>query len=91
MTVISVGIGAAFSHVPDAMKSSIPLGELAGVGLLIFFGIRTLRDGMNASEGPSTAEEEMADAKDAVMKVIDEGTSMLYLFWASIEGQLFST
>lgn len=30
MTIISVGIGAAFSRVPDALKTSIPVGEMAG-------------------------------------------------------------
>lgn len=43
MTIISVGIGAVFSRVPDALKSSIPVGELAGVALLVFFGIKSLR------------------------------------------------
>lgn len=43
MTIISVGIGAIFSRVPDALKSSIPVGELAGVALLVFFGIKALR------------------------------------------------
>ncbi len=43
MTVISVGIGAIFSRVPDALRSSIPIGELAGVALLVFFGVKALR------------------------------------------------
>lgn len=43
MTVISVSIGAIFSRVPDALKSSIPVGELAGIALLVFFGVKTLR------------------------------------------------
>lgn len=43
MTIISVGIGAVFSRVPDALKSSIPVGELAGIALLVFFGIKALR------------------------------------------------
>lgn len=43
MTVISVGIGAACSKVPDALKSSVPIGEIAGVILLVVFGIRALR------------------------------------------------
>lgn len=42
MTLISVGIGAAFSKVPDALKSSLPVGEMAGVALLVFFGIKAL-------------------------------------------------
>lgn len=43
MTVISVGIGAIFSRVPDALKSSLPIGEIAGVGLLVVFGLRSLK------------------------------------------------
>jgi hypothetical protein len=43
MTLISVGIGAAFSKVPDALKSSLPVGEIAGVALLVFFGIKALK------------------------------------------------
>lgn len=66
MTIISVGIGAVFSRVPDALKSSIPLGELAGVALLIFFGIKTLRDGLKAGEDGSVSEEELADAETVV-------------------------
>lgn len=45
MTLISVGIGAAFSKVPDALKSSLPIGEIAGVALLVFFGIKALKVG----------------------------------------------
>eukprot|EP00877_Chromochloris_zofingiensis_P014335 jgi/Chrzof1/9155/Cz03g38020.t1 len=43
MTVISVGIGAAFARVPEALKSSIPIGEIAGVALLVFFGWKSLK------------------------------------------------
>lgn len=43
MTVISVTIGAVFSKVPDALRSSVPVGEIAGVVLLVFFGLKALR------------------------------------------------
>jgi putative Ca2+/H+ antiporter (TMEM165/GDT1 family) len=43
MTLISVGIGAAFSRVPESLQSSLPVGEIAGVALLVFFGIKALR------------------------------------------------
>jgi threonine dehydratase len=33
MTLISVGIGAAFSKLPESLQSSVPVGELAGVAL----------------------------------------------------------
>ncbi|GAX76488.1 hypothetical protein CEUSTIGMA_g3933.t1 [Chlamydomonas eustigma] len=72
MTVISVGIGAIFSRVPDALKSSVPVGEIAGIALLLFFGVRTLRDGLR-SEETGSADEEMADAEDAVKKAESSG------------------
>lgn len=70
MTVISVGIGAVFSRVPDALRSSIPIGELAGVALLVFFGVKALRDGLARSEdGASASDDELADAESAVQSV----------------------
>lgn len=45
MTLISVGIGAAFSRVPESLQSSLPVGEIAGVALLVFFGIKSLKVG----------------------------------------------
>jgi len=75
MTVISVAIGAVFSRVPDALKSSVPVGELAGIALLIFFGIRALRDGLKADDGEAGggADEEMAEADEAVKEAEQSG------------------
>ncbi|GIL90790.1 hypothetical protein Vretimale_16825 [Volvox reticuliferus] len=70
MTVISVSIGAIFSRVPDALKSSIPVGELAGIALLVFFGVKTLRDGLaQPTDGGSASDDELADAESAVQQV----------------------
>ena len=43
MTAISVGIGYAFRSVPDALKSSLPIGQYLGVTLMVYFGVKTLR------------------------------------------------
>ncbi|PNW71577.1 hypothetical protein CHLRE_16g660000v5 [Chlamydomonas reinhardtii] len=70
MTVISVSIGAIFSRVPDALKSSIPVGELAGIALLVFFGVKTLRDGLKQPEaGASSSDEELSEAETVVQSV----------------------
>lgn len=63
MTVISVGIGAACSKVPDALKSSLPVGELAGIALLVFFGIKAIWQGLKADAATNVADEELADAE----------------------------
>lgn len=71
MTVISVGIGYVFARVPDALKTSLPLGEVAGIALLVFFGFKTLREAYKAPrhEAEDDDEEkggEFADAESAV-------------------------
>ncbi len=60
---------------PDALRSSIPIGEIAGVALLVFFGIKALRDATKA-EAPgeaSGAEEELAGAQEAVAEAETSG------------------
>lgn len=43
MTVISVVIGYAFKSVPDALKSSVPIGRYLSVACMLYFGFRTLQ------------------------------------------------
>ena len=43
MTVISVVIGYGFKSVPDALKSSIPVGHYLSVACLVYFGVKTLK------------------------------------------------
>jgi putative Ca2+/H+ antiporter (TMEM165/GDT1 family) len=67
MTAVSVLIGAACSRVPEALTSSLPVGEVAGTVLLVVFGVRALREAMRAPEdGASAVEEELADAREVV-------------------------
>jgi putative Ca2+/H+ antiporter (TMEM165/GDT1 family) len=67
MTAISVLIGALCSRVPEALRSSLPLGDVAGTLLLVVFGVRALREALKSpEEGPSGVEEELADAREVV-------------------------
>uniref|UniRef100_A0A6U2EHI2 GDT1 family protein n=1 Tax=Chlamydomonas euryale TaxID=1486919 RepID=A0A6U2EHI2_9CHLO len=66
MTLISVQIGVVCSRVPDALTSSIPVGELAGTVLLVVFGIKALREGLRADEQQHHANDEREDAEEAV-------------------------
>lgn len=43
MTIVSVAIGQSFRHVPEFLKSGLPIGEWASVALLVYFGIRTIK------------------------------------------------
>eukprot|EP00879_Flechtneria_rotunda_P002236 GHRR01002423.1.p1 GENE.GHRR01002423.1~~GHRR01002423.1.p1 ORF type:complete len:336 (+),score=116.16 GHRR01002423.1:199-1206(+) len=72
MTLISVGIGAAFSKVPDALRSSLPIGEILGVALLVFFGIKALQSAQAASP-TMNSEDELAAADEAIAEATSSG------------------
>jgi putative Ca2+/H+ antiporter (TMEM165/GDT1 family) len=64
MTIVSVAIGQSFRHVPEFLKSGLPIGEWASVTLLVYFGIRTIKDAWETEEGGEG--EELVGAKDSV-------------------------
>ncbi|KAI8471188.1 MAG: hypothetical protein J3K34DRAFT_417861 [Monoraphidium minutum] len=66
MTVISVAIGVVCSRVPDALMTSLPVGEIAGVALLIAFGLRALKAAFASDGADGGAEEELEDAQAVV-------------------------
>ena len=43
MTVISVAIGYCFKSVPDALKSSVPIGQYLSVACMLYFGVKTIK------------------------------------------------
>jgi len=70
MTVISVAIGRAFQKLPSGLMTTLPLGEWAAVGLLAFFGVRTLKESLEMPKSGSSPEEhgELAEATEVVCK-----------------------
>ncbi|EFN51748.1 hypothetical protein CHLNCDRAFT_27561 [Chlorella variabilis] len=64
MTVISVGIGFAVKRVPTVLESSEVLGQWVGAALLVYFGLRTLKDAWEKTE--EAADDELADAEEEV-------------------------
>ena len=70
MSVISVAIGRAFQQIPSAMTTSLPVGEYLAVALLLFFGVRTLKEALDAPEcdadDAASCGGELADAEEAV-------------------------
>jgi len=64
MTALSVAIGVAFKQVPEVFTSTLPIAEYIAVALLVYFGIRSLKD---AWDMPSESRgEELADATETV-------------------------
>ena len=69
MSVISVVIGRIFQKIPSTLNDSVPIGEYLAVALLLFFGVRTLREALETPEATDDAESgEFADAAEAVTK-----------------------
>jgi len=60
--VISVGIGYVVKRVPTVVESSEVLGQWAGAALLVYFGLRTLKDAWDKTE--EAADDELADAEE---------------------------
>jgi len=68
MSFISVAIGKFFQQIPAAMTTTLPVGEYLAVGLLLFFGVRTLKEALDVDEDGDEEDGELADAQEAVSK-----------------------
>lgn len=69
MSVISVAIGKIFQQIPATVTTSVPVGEYLAIALLLFFGVRTLKEALDTPEATEEDESgELADAAEAVSK-----------------------
>ena len=75
MSVISVVIGRAFQSIPSGFNDSLPLGEYLAVGLLFFFGVRTLKEALDAPDGSGGGAGESGELADAETAVNDYANS----------------
>ncbi|KAI3518492.1 hypothetical protein L1887_07293 [Cichorium endivia] len=73
MTVLSVVIGRIFNSVPAQFQTTLPIGEYAAVTLLMFFGLKAIKDAWdlpssNAKNGEKNGNEldEFAEAEELV-------------------------
>ena len=57
-----MGIGYVVKRVPTVVESSEKLGQWAGAALLLYFGLRTLKDAWD--KGEAEADAELADAEE---------------------------
>ncbi|KAJ7009999.1 hypothetical protein NC653_000649 [Populus alba x Populus x berolinensis] len=81
MTILSVVIGRIFNSVPAQFQTTLPIGEYAAVTLLMFFGLKSIKDAWDlpskdAKTGDKSCPEldEYAEAEELVKeKVILNG------------------
>lgn len=76
MTVVSVGIGSALQYTPSFVATSAPIGEYLAVVLLVFFGVRTLREALAQPAGDAEDDgSELQDAEEAVSEAEKKGVA----------------
>ncbi|XP_071736333.1 protein PAM71-homolog, chloroplastic [Rutidosis leptorrhynchoides] len=73
MTILSVVIGRIFNTVPAQFQTTLPIGEYAAVTLLMFFGLKAIKDAWDLpsndtknGDGKSNELDEFAEAEELV-------------------------
>ncbi|KAK6153883.1 hypothetical protein DH2020_013522 [Rehmannia glutinosa] len=73
MTILSVVIGRIFHSVPAQFQTTLPIGEYAAVTLLMFFGVKSIKDAWDlpstvakAGEQEKMESDEFVEAEELV-------------------------
>lgn len=91
MTVLSVIIGRIFHSVPAQFQTTLPIGEYAAVTLLLFFGLKSIKDAWDLpSSVPKQGDEsgpeldEYVEAEELVKEKVSKRLSNpLEIIWKS--------
>ncbi|XP_031269883.1 protein PAM71-homolog, chloroplastic-like [Pistacia vera] len=98
MTVLSVIIGIMFHSVPAQFQTTLPIGEYAAVTLLMFFGLKSIKDAWDlpsnvAKSGDKTGPglDEFVEAEELVKEKVSKRLSNpLEIIWKSFSLVFFA-
>lgn len=98
MTVLSVVIGRIFHSVPAQFQTTLPIGEYAAVTLLMFFGLKSIKDAwdlpsseVKSGDKGSHELDEFVEAEELVKeKVSQRLTNPLEIVWKSFSLVFFA-
>ncbi|KAG4157017.1 hypothetical protein ERO13_D02G035500v2 [Gossypium hirsutum] len=98
MTILSVIIGRIFQSVPAQFQTTLPLGEYAAIALLVFFGLKSIKDAWDlpptaAKKGAEGGPEldEFAEAEELVKeKASKQLSNPLEIVWKSFSLVFFA-
>ncbi|KAI4342670.1 hypothetical protein MLD38_027263 [Melastoma candidum] len=97
MTVLSVVIGRIFQSVPAQFQTTLPIGEYAAIILLVFFGLKSLKDAWDlpSDEGKrgenSASLDEYVEAEELVKEKVSKRLSNpLEIIWKSFSLVFFA-
>lgn len=85
MSVVSVAIGYVFKNVPSLVQTSAPIGEYLGIALLLYFGFKSLKEGLSADDAEEGSGSELSEAEEEVAEAekggkITQGSG----FWGAL-------
>ncbi|KAK6929652.1 Gdt1 family [Dillenia turbinata] len=98
MTILSVVIGRIFQSVPAQFQTTLPIGEYAAIALLMFFGIKSIKDSWDLPQstahsggGGNPELDEYAEAEELVKeKVSTRLRNPLEIIWKSFSLVFFA-
>ncbi|XP_010532812.1 PREDICTED: GDT1-like protein 2, chloroplastic [Tarenaya hassleriana] len=98
MTVLSVVIGKIFQSVPAQFQTTLPIGEYAAVALLVFFGLKSIKDAWDippaeAKNGKKGGQEldEFVEAEELVKEKVSKRLSNPFeILWKSFSLVFFA-
>lgn len=98
MSILSVVIGRVFQSVPAQFQTTLPIGEYAAVTLLMFFGLKSIKDAWDlpskdVKNGDNSSPEldELAEAEELVKEKASQRLSNpLEILWKSFSLVFFA-
>ncbi|KAK7393220.1 hypothetical protein VNO78_21759 [Psophocarpus tetragonolobus] len=98
MSILSVVIGRIFQSVPAQFQTTLPIGEYAAVTLLLFFGLKSIKDAWDlpsdeVKKGDNSSPEldELAEAEELVKEKVSKPLSNpLEIVWKSFSLVFFA-
>ncbi|KAF7837369.1 protein PAM71-homolog, chloroplastic [Senna tora] len=98
MTILSVVIGRIFQSVPAQFQTTLPIGEYAAVTLLLFFGLKSIKDAWDlpsdaakSDDNSSPELDELAEAEELVKEKVSKRLSNpLEIVWKSFSLVFFA-
>ncbi|XVE84797.1 hypothetical protein DITRI_Ditri17bG0041500 [Diplodiscus trichospermus] len=98
MTILSVVIGRIFQSIPAQFQTTLPIGEYAAIALLVFFGLKSIKDSWDlpptvAKKGGERGPEldEFVEAEELVKEKVSKRLSNpLEIVWKSFSLVFFA-
>ncbi|KAL0441835.1 UNVERIFIED_CONTAM: protein PAM71-, chloroplastic [Sesamum radiatum] len=98
MTILSVVIGLIFHSVPSQFQTTLPIGEYAAVTLLMFFGLKSIKDAWDipstvakTGEQGNQESDEFVEAEELVKEKVSKRLSNpLEVLWKSFSLVFFA-